>query len=63
MKKSGSKKQGGMPMNLPGKAKKPQSANFGMTAPPMKKGGKVMKKGGSAHCYKKGGSVKGGSVC
>lgn len=47
--------------NLPGKAKKPQSPNFGKTPSSMKT--PAMKMGGSAkNCYKKGGSVKGGGI-
>jgi hypothetical protein len=46
-------KQGSGQKNLPGKAKKPQSPNFGMTSAPK------MKKGGSVGCgMKKGGKVK-----
>lgn len=48
--------QGSAQKNLPGKAKKPQSPNFGMTTPAMKKGGSAKK------CMKKGGSVKGGGI-
>lgn len=45
-------------LNLPGKAKKPTSPNFGEKVAPGKKGAALMKKGGSVKAKKGGKSSK-----